>query len=145
MTYDELAKAFPRVFRHYDSQNTGYGIDRTRDGYFASPFHERGFEHPDGWTPLVIRLAQTLENLMSAHGADIWCEQVKSKFGELRFYVGYDYAPYEFVIRTDAAIRAIESESRRTCEQCGKPGQRKTSDGWVYVECDDCANKAVRA
>jgi DNA-directed RNA polymerase subunit RPC12/RpoP len=142
LTHDELARAYPRVFRHFHSQSEtfGYGVDRNREGYVATPFHERGFEHPAGWTALVARLAQTLENLMTVHGGEINCAQCKSKFGGLRFYACYsEDVPAELTLRADAAIAAAENESYYTCEMCGAQGDRKCDHGWVYVECPDCA------
>ena len=56
-------------------------------------------------------------------------DQVKEKFGGLRFYVQaatskhYDY------------ISFAESMSYRTCEQCGAPGKRY-SMGWHKTLCD---------
>jgi hypothetical protein len=56
-------------------------------------------------------------------------QQVKEKFGGLRFYLdgADDY--------TDGAISMAESWAARTCEQCGAPGQRR-SGGWIRTLCD---------
>ena len=56
-------------------------------------------------------------------------QQVKEKFGGLRFYLdgADDY--------TNGAITMAESWAARTCEQCGAPGQRR-SGGWIRTLCD---------
>lgn len=56
-------------------------------------------------------------------------EQVKEKFGTLRFYVrgGDKY--------TDGMIRMAEAMSAATCEVCGDRGQMR-GHGWFYTACD---------
>ena len=56
-------------------------------------------------------------------------EQVKEKFGTLRFYYqGGD----EFV---HGAVWLAESLSGHLCEECGAPGKR-TGGGWVRTLCE---------
>lgn len=56
-------------------------------------------------------------------------EQIKEKFGSLRFYYqGGD----EFV---GGAVWLAESLSSGMCEECGAPGHR-TSGGWIKTLCD---------
>lgn len=56
-------------------------------------------------------------------------EQVKEKFGTLRFYVqgGDNY--------TEGMIRMAEAMSAVTCEVCGDRGQMR-GRGWYYTACD---------
>ena len=56
-------------------------------------------------------------------------DQVKEKFGTLRFY----YTGGDKVI--DGMVRMAEAMSGVTCEQCGAPGKRK-GHGWIYTACD---------
>jgi len=56
-------------------------------------------------------------------------EQVKEKFGELRFY----YTGGDEVI--NGMVRMAESMSSVTCEECGVPGKLRGS-GWVKTVCD---------
>jgi hypothetical protein len=60
----------------------------------------------------------------------VYVDQVKEKFGTLRFYYhgGDDY------IR--GLVDMADAMSAVTCETCGKPGKLHT-DGWHYVSCDD--------
>jgi hypothetical protein len=57
-------------------------------------------------------------------------QQVKEKFGGLRFYIsGGDK-------RIQHYVEFAELMSWRICEECGAPGERRTSTGWIHVMCD---------
>ena len=56
-------------------------------------------------------------------------DQVKEKFGTLRFY----YSGGDDVI--DGMVRMAESMSGVTCEECGSPGKR-VGGGWVTTLCE---------
>ena len=57
-------------------------------------------------------------------------DQVKEKFGTLRFY----YQGGDDVI--DGMVRMAESMSGVTCEECGKPGT-STGGGWIKTVCKE--------
>jgi hypothetical protein len=57
-------------------------------------------------------------------------QQVKEKFGTLRFYCGGTEAIHRY-------IHLAERLSSITCEDCGKPGTANDS-GWIRTQCDDC-------
>jgi hypothetical protein len=56
-------------------------------------------------------------------------DQVKEKFGTLRFY----YTGGDDII--DGMVRMAESMSGVTCEECGNPGETK-GQGWVVTLCE---------
>jgi hypothetical protein len=59
-------------------------------------------------------------------------QQVKEKFGGLRFYFsGGDE-------RIDGMVLMAEAIAERTCEVCGKPG-RPREGGWIRTLCDEHA------
>lgn len=98
---------------------------------FEKRHHGYGEEHK----------AQTLDDIRSGvikkveakkHLPQVTAEQVKEKFGTLRFYtnLGDDYIY--------GLVAMAESMSARVCERCGKPGKLFTS-GWFYTACDDHA------
>ena len=61
-------------------------------------------------------------------------DQVKEKFGTLRFYItGGD----EYI---SGLVSMAESISGVTCEECGNLGERK-SGGWVHTICEPCEIK----
>lgn len=57
-------------------------------------------------------------------------DQVKEKFGTLRFY----YTGGDETIR--GMVRMAESMSALTCETCGKPGEVRHG-GWIRTLCDE--------
>ena len=61
-------------------------------------------------------------------------DQVKEKFGTLRFY----YTGGDDII--DGMVRMAESMSGVTCEGCGNVGERK-GGGWVHTYCEPCETK----
>lgn len=61
-------------------------------------------------------------------------DQVKEKFGALRFY----YTGGDDTIR--GMVRMAESMSAVTCEECGKPGEQRHG-GWIRTLCDEHAAK----
>lgn len=63
-------------------------------------------------------------------------DQVKEKFGTLRFY----YTGGDDVI--DGMVRMAESMSGVTCEVCGSPGA-STGGGWVRTLCEAHAGRKV--
>jgi hypothetical protein len=117
-----------------------------------------------GWIPILDRLAEDLIAL----GWDRTLDQVKQKFGGLRFYIGSSDSTrpsprlvldihqggelrtinvYRGSGASDEAIAhriaEAEAESLKTCEECGAPGQpcRPGSDdqyGWIETLCPRC-------
>ena len=59
-------------------------------------------------------------------------DQVKEKFGTLRFY----YTGGDDVI--DGMVRMAESMSGCTCESCGNTAERGSDGGWVRTMCQPC-------
>jgi hypothetical protein len=58
-------------------------------------------------------------------------DQVKEKFGTLRFYYsgGDDYI--------SGMVSLAESMTAVTCEGCGNPGKSR-GGGWIHTYCDPC-------
>ena len=61
-------------------------------------------------------------------------DQVKEKFGTLRFY----YQGGDDVI--DGMVRMAESMTEVTCEECGNVGERR-GGGWIHTFCNPCEGK----
>lgn len=88
---------------------------------------------PDGWVGIVDELISDLIEL----GWNKDLQQVKEKFGGLRFYIGggeYDDDVWQAIQdRTEEA----SVESTYTCEVCGEEGERKTIGGYIQTLCTD--------
>jgi hypothetical protein len=65
-------------------------------------------------------------------------DQVKEKFGTLRFY----YTGGDDVI--DGMVRMAEAMSGTTCEECGNPGEQR-GGGWIHTYCTPCEEARVLA
>lgn len=86
----------------------------------------------DGWYNIIDKLCAKLEPQGVVAG------QVKEKFGGLRFYINpVDNGDWNMIHK---AINEAEAESFRTCETCGKPGERR-GGSWVRTLCDECEKK----
>ena len=84
-----------------------------------------------GWHKLVVKLVEDLWLL----GWDGKVNQVKEKFGGLRFYIDYQGSAMHPSIR-DRITRA-EIESMVTCEACGRLGKER-GGGWIKTLCAGC-------
>jgi len=93
-----------------------------------------GFECGDGWFPLINQLMSNIQHHLDWKNKDsevvpqVVLDQVKEKFGTLRFY----YQGGDDTI--SGMVRMAESMSGVTCEECGKPGTQ-TSGGWIKTVC----------
>jgi len=97
-----------------------------------------GFECGNGWFNILDQLMGNIQhhidwkNKKEEVVAQVTLDQVKEKFGTLRFYYtgGDDYI--------DGMVTMAESMSGVTCEECGNPGKR-IGGGWVTTLCEEHA------
>lgn len=97
-----------------------------------------GFECGDGWYHIIDGLCLHIQHYIDNKKKDgidipqVVADQVKEKFGTLRFYVsGGDDATFWM-------IRLAEHYSGRTCEGCGIPNKVVNRDGWLSNVCPMC-------
>lgn len=100
-----------------------------------------GFAVGAGWWPILESLCDNIQSHIDwkneqkeKYGRGDGCEQVvveqiKEKFGGLRFYYqgGND--------TIDGMVRMAEAWAGNSCEECGNVGKR-TQGGWVRTLCD---------
>lgn len=92
-----------------------------------------GFDCGDGWYDLIYTLCDTIQRYIDQNPhkeiPQVVVDQVKEKFGTLRFYTsGGDKM-------TDGMIWFAESMSGKLCETCGEPGEVQRN-GWHYTACE---------
>ena len=101
-----------------------------------------GFECGDGWYNILNLLMSNIQHYTDWNNKNfekgytqykqvpqVTLDQVKEKFGTLRFYyTGGDE-------HISGMVRMAESMSGVICEECGNPGERRGS-GWIYTACD---------
>lgn len=114
-----------------------------------------GIECPEGWFNILSELCKKLEflnnTLCKNYNVQIVAEQVKEKFGTLRFY--YNILPFcedENLEKTYHIINDIVSDivnmaevkSGEICQICGKEiwaeKDKKVSMDWIGYYCSDC-------
>ena len=94
-----------------------------------------GFSCGDGWFNILDQLMGNIQhhidwkNKKEEVVPQVTLDQVKEKFGTLRFY----YTGGDDVI--DGMVTMAESISGVTCEECGSPGKR-VGGGWVTTLCE---------
>ena len=106
-----------------------------------------GFECGDGWFQILDSLMGNIQHHIDWNNKNfekgytqykqvpqVTLDQVKEKFGTLRFY----YTGGDDVI--DGMVRMAESMSAVTCEQCGSPGTTG-GQGWISTLCETHRNK----
>jgi len=94
-----------------------------------------GFECGDGWFNIIDQLMGNIQHHIDWQNrkgevvAQVTVDQVKEKFGTLRFYYtgGDDYVR--------GLVSMAESMSGVTCESCGNPG-KSTGGGWIKTVCE---------
>ena len=103
---------------------------------FSQPYG--GFAVDKGWWPILQALCANIQ-----HHIDWWnknhekhpiveqvvVEQIKEKFGGLRFYyTGGDE-------KIQGMVRMAEAWADHSCEECGAPGKTREG-GWIKTLCD---------
>jgi hypothetical protein len=87
-----------------------------------------GFECGDGWYDILDNLCGAIKE-HTYDGDDLYVDQVKEKFGRLRFYLSRE----DDVIH--GMVTLAEYMSGHTCEMCGERGTMSTK-GWMVTLCD---------
>jgi len=106
-----------------------------------------GFECGDGWFNILDQLMGSIQHHIDWNNKNfekgytqykqvtqVTLDQVKEKFGTLRFY--YTGGDDEI----SGMVRMAESMSAVTCESCGNPGEQ-TQGGWIKTICKPCEIK----
>ena len=100
---------------------------------FAEPYG--GFAVGEGWWSIIELLCSNIQhhidwkNKQSEVVAQVTVNQIKEKFGGLRFY----YSGGDDVV--DGMVRIAEVWASRSCETCGAPGKSREG-GWIKTLCD---------
>ena len=125
-----LYDKYPQIFGKVDEQTSpmSYGIGVG-----------------DGWFQLVLEICELLEQVRQRTGIVYRADQIKEKFGGLRFYCSDDRrllpmtpdrrAKWNKLVSEFIMKKSFQSES--ICESCGGDGTM-TSGGWKKCLCERC-------
>ena len=128
-TFEDLIEKYPKIF------------ELMNDGYYRI-----SSDIPTQWIYIVDQLCYSMQNRIdnvTIYGGEfkmtvppqIVCEQVKEKYGGLRFYThGGDK-------EMEGMISMAEDMCWNTCEECGSHENLGTTTGYMIRKCEICANK----
>ena len=95
-------------------------------------------EELPGWYSFIKVLDERLDYLFP-RGYQI--DQIKEKFGTLRFYCRGDAQDDIVHDIARCCVTAAESMSARICMYCGEPGKTRLDVSWHCTLCDACFAK----
>lgn len=104
------------------------------------------FEFKDGWTDLIYNLGKDIEELCKLTNCELpKIQQIKEKFGTLRFYYNTLNSQYPEIV--EKSIRALvfqaEMKSSNTCEVCGKYGETRVEDRVYTTVCKEHKGNSI--
>jgi hypothetical protein len=130
----ELVKKYPKILKNFG----------------GDPMHTCmafGIEVESGWYKLLDECMEKLQYFCdlcfykSGRQVQVVADQIKEKYGDLRFYVSvYDADKIEDSIIDDIIYEA-ERKSRNTCEVTGENGVLCKRGGWIKILCREEARK----
>jgi len=152
-----------KIAEEFSFMRRGKNIDEQRkeDGRISDLYGAFGCNVGDGWFEVIRGLCRDITDAYGKAGlpVDIVVDQVKEKFGTLRFYYhpeGYDPGIHAFDSLSDGhSIRIMpgvtdlhkeiaeivhkwEKESGNVCGKCGTAGKLRKDLSWVLTLCDSC-------
>lgn len=104
----------------------------------------RWIECGNGWAEHIGFASRQLEgiNRQVPSGQGVYANQIKEKFGGLRYYIGVgEDFPQEHMETVQKIVATAENACRVTCEICGEPGENKAISGWMSCLCEQCRTK----
>ena len=103
-----------------------------------------GMECNEGWKDIIERTHEKLSHI----DPDYKIDQIKEKFGGLRYYYSHSFEDYNDIRRKimDDIVTAAEIEASRTCELCGAncnsdEVEVRSHNYWYFGYCKSCADK----
>lgn len=87
-----------------------------------------------GWHPLIRELEEVLNRMDPTFAL----QQVKEKFGGLRYYAQTSQGVDPEIHRGfHHLINLAEEQSTHICEECGQPAETRSIHGWLKTLCDE--------
>ena len=129
---DKLYAEFPKIFADKDKSKQESCM------YW-------GLAIGDGWYDIFHRLLTTLQWQTDKNSyKQVVAEQVKEKFGSMRFYYRFEETEQskncEFDRPNEYLRGLVDFATGMTgeiCDVCGKKGDSGSKTGWIRVRCDE--------
>lgn len=96
------------------------------------------FQFHDGWTDLIYKLGINITELCNLTNCELpHMQQIKTKFGTLRFYCNTLNSEYPKVVEKciNLLVKSAQNKSSTMCEYCGKKGELRTTGLW-FTACE---------
>lgn len=97
-----------------------------------------------GWFDIIDALSKQISEHVTKLPAPVAepyvsVQQIKEKFGGLRYYVYYTHLSDDQIQEIESMIRVAESKSYTACEDCGGDGSRVAPRKyWMRTLCKNC-------
>ena len=135
---DELEKKLAEAFHFMQIKEPPK--EQEADGRICDLYGAFGCECDDGWYETLFGLCGEITEAYKKHGqpVDIVVDQIKEKYGTLRFY--YHLSQNNGDLRREISDIVIkwEKKSAEVCERCGKAGVLREDLQWIQALCDEC-------
>lgn len=151
----KLREAFPFMKRRRLSEG--------EDWRGSEPYNVWGIEVGDGWFQLLYDLCSEIMALHEKHKMPlrIRIDDIKEKYGGLRFYYGFNVSEQEDELyydkdghpsesfnalaeEIDEVVTNYEDKSETVCERCGEPGKLRCYNKWELTRCNPCYEEYVK-
>ena len=116
-------------------------------GFVSDLYSAFGCECGDGWYQVLYDLCANITDAYTQAGLqpDIIIDQIKEKYGSLRFCYHHESAdgastPVEIRKAVSRIVEKAEDRSTHICEKCGKSGRLRPELPWIQTFCDSCYN-----
>lgn len=103
----------------------------------------------DGWLGIITKANEMLSYI----DPDYKVDQIKEKFGGLRYYFTPSFVLDDDADRVrldimDAIVRDAEYKASYTCEKCGIQGEyngvkNRVENYWYYTYCRTCSDEVI--
>lgn len=137
----ELKEKYPKILKQLGGKSSETCMS----------WEHGGIAIGDGWIPLLEKLFDYCQFQHDKNGyPQLVAEQIKEKFGMLRFYYSFEECDSESAKygkqferteeKLEGAIEFAESLTSDICEVCGDKGTRNTGR-WIKVRCEKHSNE----
>ncbi len=150
INFEKTADRIKKIREKYELDSVGKGrnmlsIDNTVKLKELKLFEKVAFEFHNGWTDLIYELGKDITELCELTNCELpIIQQVKTKFGTLRFYYNTLNSQYPEIIKKSirALVSIAEIKSAEICEYCGKYGELRTTGLW-FTACDEHKGNSI--
>lgn len=135
-------------------------VEQHKAGFVDDLYSAFNLDCGDGWYNLIYELCTDIQKLLDESKMEVCIkvEQVKEKFGGLRFYYSLSFNEdevsevgknkqkderKELLEKVSKLVDSYEDKSYKICELCGNIGKLREDLEWMETLCDKCYAKVI--